>query len=91
MGIVEPKEKIKLPAEYDRLLAESCRVAGPADWYWNERFVSALDRRGLVLVTIRPPHDRDEWYPEGQPVQSPEPYSQGPDAWPIGALVVWKP
>lgn len=76
--------------EYRRLLDECCKVAGPGDWFWNERFVSALERRGLALVTERPVGDDDESYPSGAPYQSPHPYMVGPHAWPIGSLVVWK-
>ena len=85
------ERRARLPAEYERLLDECGKVAGRGDWFWNERFVSALARRGLTLATARHPHDRDEWYPSGYPMQSPHPYPQGPDAWQIGSLVVWKP
>lgn len=79
----------RLPSDYTRLVDECCRVAGPGDYYWNERFTSALNRRGLTLAESRHPQDRDEWYPNGYPMQSPHPYPGSPDAWPIGALVVW--
>lgn len=91
-AVAGPVEQVvRLPAEYERLLDEACRVAAGGDWYWNERFVSALGRRGLTLATARHPHDRNEWYPNGQPMQAPSPFHIGPDAWPVGALVVWKP
>lgn len=86
-----PSGDERSPSDYSRLLDECCRAAGPGDWHWNERFVSALDRRGLTLATARNPGDKDEWYPGKHPMQSPHPYGEGPCAWPVGSLVVWKP
>lgn len=81
----------RLPAEYERLLDEAVKVAGGGDCYWNERFVSALQRRGLTLATVRHPRDRAEWYPAGHPMQAPHPFTTGAYAWPASALVVWRP
>jgi hypothetical protein len=81
----------RLPTEYERLLEETIKVAGDGDCYWNERFVSALQRRGLTLATVRHPHDHADWYPAGHPMQAPHPFSGGSYAWPAGALVVWQP
>ena len=83
--------EVRTPTEYLRLIDECHSVAGIGDCYWNERYLSALDRRGLTLATSRHPNDHDEWYPGNFPMQSPHPYPQGLYAWEIGSLVVWKP
>lgn len=83
-------EKDRTPEAYSKALDEACKIAGSGGWYWNERFVSALGRRGLTLAEKRHPLDRDEWYPSGHPMESPEPYPNTPMAWPEGALVVWR-
>ena len=76
--------------DYIRLIEECIRVAGVGDCYWNKRFSSALLRRGLMLATVRPPHDSDDFYPYGSPVFAPNPYgTDGCDAWPESSLIVW--
>ena len=77
--------------EYYSLLDECCKVAGQGDCYWNERFLSALERRGLTLAVARHPNDRDEWYPYNRPLIAPSPYGIHPHAWPINSMVVWQP
>lgn len=76
-------------AEYERLSGECCRVAGPGGFYWNERFVSALNRRGLSLTTIKPAEDQTAGYPHEMPMQAPLAYHEGPDGWPVGSMMVW--
>ena len=78
--------------KYVKLVDECCRVAGIGDCYWNERFSSALLRRGLMLAAVRPSCDRDEFYPHGGPMVAPMPYGiGGQDAWPEGSVIVWIP
>lgn len=61
--------------------------------FWNELFVVALDRRGLMLALQRPAGDLGLWYPDGAPLQGPAPVLCGPTAyrWSPEAVVVWKP
>ena len=67
--------------------------AGNGLEFWNEVFVTGLDRRGLMLALQRPAGDLGLWYPDGIPMQAPQPVLVGPDVfrWPPEALVVWKP
>ena len=81
---------IRTPSQYTARLDEACKVAGNGGWFWNERFISALQRRGLMLATQRHPRDRDEWYPANHPMRAPVSF-EGPLRWPDESLVVWAP
>lgn len=76
-------------SSYQRLLDEACRAACGGDCYWNERFISALQWRGLALATSWNSAKNSEWYPGGHPMQAPQPYSIGPHACNNESLVVW--
>lgn len=81
----------RTPEEYERRFTECLLVAGAGDDYWNERFISALQKRELTLALVRHPHDCDGWYTNGLPHRAPKPRTSSPDAWPEGAIVVWRP
>jgi hypothetical protein len=84
------QHEFKNSYEYKTRLNECCGVAGKGGRYWNERFRSALEKRGLTLATARHPNDKDEWYPDGQPYYAPACFLEFPEAWPDNAIVVWR-
>ena len=89
LGGLIPTNVDSVPEKYKRLSNECCNVAGRGDWYWNERFVSALRHRGLKLsLPVLTPLP-DERYPGGYPMQAPQAYRDYPEAWPDGAIIVW--
>lgn len=77
------------PAEYNLRLADAAQAAGVGDYYWNERFLSALRNRGLELSVQHPANDHNNHYPNGAPMLAPHPYPGGAFAWPLDYLIVW--
>jgi hypothetical protein len=79
---------------YGEALAEALVVAGPQHAFWNERFRSALERRGLTLAPTAslgdtPEIEGPERYPDGTPCHAPV-CVDGPEGWPAPTVVVWQ-
>mgnify|MGYP006334337919 CR=1 FL=1 len=72
---------------YTQLITAAKYAAGAGDSYWNERFLSALDVRGLTIVDHQQPDSR---YPSNLPVQAPAAYLHGDVTWPTLSYIVWK-
>jgi hypothetical protein len=77
------------PAEYRARLNEAIAVAqGGPEIFFNERFISALEKRGMLVAMRKHPKTADDWFPEGGPLLAPK-AREGAFAWPEGAVVVW--
>ena len=79
----------RTPQNYLKLCDEACTVAGPADYYWNERYKSALYIRNIIIVESLDPQQPTNCYPNNQPMMAPQPFNEIHDAWKPGSYMVW--
>ena len=87
---VTPKVE-QTPEAYITACGEAYKVASDAGYQnWNERYRSALERRGLTLTT-EPQVSDDPRCPGGLPYLAPHAYAAAAYAWPDGSAIVWKP
>lgn len=87
--VLSAKRIEQTPEAYLLATEEAEKVALHRDGYWNERYRSALDRRGLMLSTALN-DSADPRYPNGTPNVAPWPVEDEPDPWAQGSVVVWK-
>ena len=89
LEVLSARRMEQTPEAYLLATDEAEKVALHRDGYWNERYRSALDRRGLTLSTA-PTDSSDPRYPNGTPNVAPWPVEDEPDPWAQGSVVVWK-
>lgn len=80
--------------KYRLLVDQAMSVAGKGDWWWNERFRSALRVRGLVLGPLPPSEGLSNLADYGAlPLLAPACYAQSDPAqgWPEDTCILWAP
>lgn len=77
--------------KYRLAVDQALCVAGDGDWWWNERFRSALRVRGLVLGPLPKSEGLSNLADYGAlPLLAPTPRSDQ-DPWPADTCILWAP